>query len=42
MKGKMLTAFMKAQGMDEFLYSIGDINSMPWVQLSPKFKIGDA
>ena len=28
--------------MDDFLYNIGDINSMSRVQLPPKFKIRDA
>ena len=41
-KEKMQQAFHKAQGMDDFLYTMGGLGSTPSVPLPPKFKISDA
>ena len=38
----MQQAFHKAQGMDDFLYTMGGLGSTPSVPLPPKFKISDA
>ena len=42
MMEKMQKAFCKAQGMDDFLYTIGGLGSTPLAPLPPKFKISDA
>ena len=41
-KEKMQQAFHRAQGMDDFLYSMGGLGSTPLAPLPPKFKISDA
>jgi len=42
MMEKMQKAFRKAQGMDDFLYTIGGLGLTPLAPLPPKFKISDA
>ena len=41
MMEKMQQAFCKAQGMDDFLHTMGRFGSTPLVPLPPKFKIFD-
>ena len=39
---KMQLTFRKAQGMDDYLYNMGEVSSKAPVVLPPKFKISDA
>ena len=39
---KMLLAFHKAQGMDDYLYSMGGVSLKAPITLPSKFKIFDA
>ena len=38
---KMQLAFLKAQGMDDYLYNMGGVSSKALIALPPKFKISD-